>query len=263
MFGVYRYIARYVGRKLGCPTVLRVGSCYTQLAAEVDVGFVCGLPYVEFCRWQPDLSIEPIAAPVLCGERYGGKPVYFTDVIVHRDSSFASFADLRGCSWSYNERQSHSGYGIIAYQLARLGETGGYFGRTVKAGSHQRSIRLVATGKVDASGIDSQVLALVLRDHPELAASLRVLDSLGPSTIQPVVASRRLPAQLRADLQAVLVEMHSDPGARARLAPGFIQRFVSVCDRSYDDIRAMRDASAAVRCLATPALSPKPVLSER
>src|SRR5207245_394255 len=130
-FGVYRFIARYVGRKLGCATELRVGSRYDQLAAEVDVGFVCGLPYVEVSRRQTVLSVEPIAAPVLHGERYGGKPIYFSDVIVHRDSLFSSFADLRGCTWSYNERQSQSGYGIVSYHLACLGETRGYFGRMV------------------------------------------------------------------------------------------------------------------------------------
>lgn len=123
MLSVYRFISRYVARRLGCSTKLNVGSCYDQLTTEVDVGFVCGLPYVECNRWQMPRAVEPIAAPVLCGERYAGKPIYFTDVIVHRDSLFASFAELRGCTWSYNERQSHSGYGVVAYRLACLGET--------------------------------------------------------------------------------------------------------------------------------------------
>ena len=249
MLGVYRFVARYVGRKLGCATELRVGSYYEQLAAEVDVGFVCGLPYVEFTRRQTFLSIEPIAAPVLHGERYGDKPIYFSDVIVHRDSVFSSFADLRGCTWSYNERQSQSGYGIVSYHLACLGETSGYFGRTVKAGFHEHSIRLVAAGEVDASSIDSGVLAIALRDFPELAASVRVIDGLGPSTIQPVIVARRLPAQLRADLQSVFLEMGSDHEARAVLARGFIERFVPVSDGSYDDIRAMRDVAESVQCL--------------
>ena len=250
MFGVYRFIARYAGRKLGCATELRVGSSYEQLETEVDVGFVCGLPYVELTRRQTVVSVEPIAAPVIQGERYSGKPIYFSDIIVHRESRFSSFADLRGCTWSYNERLSQSGYGIISYHLACLGETRGYFGRIVNAGFHQRSLRLVVAGKVDASSIDSHVLAVALRNHPELAAALRVIDTLGPSTIQPIVAARRLPAPLRADLQSVLLEMHSDPEARAVLARGFIDRFVPVSDRSYDDIRAMRAAAQTVQCLA-------------
>jgi len=93
---------------------------------------------------------------VLDGDRYGGRPIYFSDVIVHRDSAFRSFADLRGRSWAYNEPLSHSGYGITRYHLLRMGETGGYFGEVIEAGFHEESIRMVARGEVHASAIDSQ-----------------------------------------------------------------------------------------------------------
>ncbi|MCC6417387.1 MAG: PhnD/SsuA/transferrin family substrate-binding protein, partial [Gemmataceae bacterium] len=187
--------------------------------------------------------IEPLAAPVLQGERYAGRPVYFSDVVVRRDSPFQSFADLRGRSWSYNEPRSHSGYGVTRYWLVRLGETRGFFGRVLEAGWHERSLRLVAAGEVDASAIDSQVLAVALRDHPELAERLRVLATLGPSTIQPVVAARRLPEALKEDLRAVLLELGEDEESRRQLAHGFIDRFAPVDDADYDDIRAMLAAA--------------------
>jgi phosphonate transport system substrate-binding protein len=244
MLPVYRFITCRVARRLGCATELMVGSCYDQLGSEADVGFICGLPYVELAR-RPRPPVEPLAAPVLQGERYGGRPVYFSDVVVRRDSPFRCFADLRGCAWSYNEPSSHSGYGLTRYWLARLGETRGYFGRVVEAGWHERSLRLVASGEVDASAIDSQVLAVALRDHPELAARLRVVAVLGPSTIQPVVAARRLSAALRSELRAVLLELADDAEGRAQLAHGFVERFTAVADEDYDDIRAMRDAAEA------------------
>ena len=71
------------------------------------------------------------------GDRYGGRPIYFSDVIVHRDSPFRSFLDLRGHSWAYNEPLSHSGYGITRYHLLELGETGGFFSEVVEAGFHE------------------------------------------------------------------------------------------------------------------------------
>jgi phosphonate transport system substrate-binding protein len=247
MFPVYEFIARHVQDRLGVPTELCVGTCYDGLAGQAEVSFLCGLAYIELV-WQGE-PIEPIAAPLLCGERYQGRPVYFSDVIVRRDSLFRSFADLRGRSWSYNEPYSHSGHGITCYHLVRLGETGGYFGRVVEAGWHEHSIRLVHSGAVDASAVDSQVLAIALRDHPELAAGLRVIDSLGPSTIQPVVVASWLPEALKADLLAVLLEMGEDPRARRHLARGFVERFVAVRDASYDDLRQMRAACAAASFL--------------
>src|SRR5580765_6548252 len=185
MYPVYDFITRHVGERLGWPTELRVGHSYDELADPPDVSFVCGLAYVELAR-RGTAPVEPIAAPLLQGPRYGGRPVYYSDVIVHRDSPATSFAELRGRSWAYNEPFSHSGYGVTRYHLVRLGETNGYFGSVVEAGWHERSIRLVCSGEVDGSAIDSQVLALTLRDHPELAERLRVIDTLGPSTIQPV-----------------------------------------------------------------------------
>jgi phosphonate transport system substrate-binding protein len=145
MLPVYRFITRRVGERLGFATELTVGSCYDQLGPEADVGFICGLPYVELAR-RPVPPVEPLAAPVLQGERYCGRPVYFSDVVVRRDSPFRCFADLRGCTWSYNEPRSHSGYGLTRYWLVRLGQTRGYFGRLVEAGWHERSLRLVASG---------------------------------------------------------------------------------------------------------------------
>jgi phosphonate transport system substrate-binding protein len=239
MLPVYRFITRFVSDRLRLPAELQVGFSYTQLYDEVDIGFICGLPYIQLAE-RGDPPVEPLAAPVLEGDRYGGQPIYYSDVVVRRDSPFHSFADLRGRSWCYNETQSQSGYGITRYHLAQLGETGGFFGEVVEAGWHERSLRLVYSGDVDASAIDSQVLAIALRDQPELAAELRILESLGPSTIQPIVASRRLCPSLRADLQAVLVEMHRHHLAREPLAHGFVERFVPVSDGDYDDIRAMQ-----------------------
>jgi phosphonate transport system substrate-binding protein len=126
-----------------------------------------------------------------------------------------------------------------------LGEGKGYFGKVVEAGFHQRSIRLVSSGQVDASAVDSHVLSLALRAKPELARRLRVIDTLGPSTIQPVVAARRLPEDLKADLRAGLLEMNDDPKAREHLSRGLVDRFVAVTDSTYDDIREMLAAAEA------------------
>lgn len=234
-----------VGRRLGIDTELVVETSYESCEKdENEVCFVCSLPYVMFERRGLDLAV-PVAAPVLQGERYEGRPIYFSDVIVHRDSPYRSFLDLRGRSWAYNEPLSHSGYGITRYHLVRLGETDGFFGEVVEAGFHQEAIRMVARKEVDGSAIDSQVLEVELRDHPELADQLRVVEALGPSIIQPVAVSRRVPEDLREEIRRVLLTMSDDPDVRARLGAGLVERFVSVDARSYDEIRMMVDACEA------------------
>ncbi len=242
---VYQAVTEEVGRRLGIETELVVETEYESCAQDKnEVCFVCSLPYVEFER-QGIAPAIPIAAPVLDGERYADKPVYYSDVIVHRDSRFRSFLDLRGRSWAYNEPHSHSGYGITRYHLVELGETRGFFGDVIETGFHEASIRMVADREVDASAIDSQVLAVALRDDPSLAGSLRVIDALGPSTIQPVAVSKRVPLEQRGDIQRVLTSLHEDRDMRERLAQGMVKRFVPVGPASYDDIRMMLEACEA------------------
>jgi phosphonate transport system substrate-binding protein len=241
LYPLYAYLACHIGRRLGVPTELFVGTAYRQMLTRADVGFLCGLAYVEL-NAGPARPLEALAAPVLRGERYGGRPVYYSEVIVRRDSPFRTFADLRGRSWSYNEPWSHSGYGITRYHLVRLGETRGFFAAVVDAGFHERSLDLVCSGTVDASAIDSQVFAVALRDRPGLSDRLRVVESLGPSPIQPLAAARRLPQSLKEDIRASLVEVGREPEARDHLDRAFVDRFVAVEDASYDDLRRMAQA---------------------
>jgi phosphonate transport system substrate-binding protein len=240
MLPVYQFLADRIGDRLGRPVELVVGRSFDEFErGEADLGVICGLPYVWLADQYP-APVEPLAAPVLAGERYGGRQVYYSDVIVRRDSPITCLEELEGRSWAYNEPASHSGHTVTLYCLVRMGARPGFFGRVVEAGFHQRAVRLVAAGTVDAAAIDSQVLAIEFRDHPELADGLRVIGAFGPSTIQPVVAARRLPDRLKDQIRELLVGLGDDPTARAALDHGFIERFALVNDAAYDDIRGMQ-----------------------
>jgi phosphonate transport system substrate-binding protein len=241
MLPVYKAIADVVGDRLGLTTELVVETDYENCRNDVnDLCFVCSLPYVMFEREGVSPAV-PIAAPVLQGDRYGGRPIYFSDVIVRADAPFETFQDLRGASWAYNEPLSQSGYGITRYHLLSLGEVNGFFGEVIEAGFHETSIRMVASGQVDASAIDSQVLAVEMRDHPELAASLRVVATLGPSTIQPVGCSKRFDSEFREEVRQILLGLGDEADFREILDHGTVDRFVAVGPGDYDDIRRMVD----------------------
>jgi phosphate/phosphite/phosphonate ABC transporter binding protein len=252
----YRELAAYLTRRAGVPVETVDSIPWSERErmldrGEAQVGFICGLPYVRGVA-RGDSGIELLAAPTMRASRYGGQPVYYSDVIVRHDSPFQSFADLRGASWSYNEPESQSGYWITRYHLAQLGHRAGYFGRVVEAGAHQVSIRMVVEGQVDASAIDSTVLELELRHHPELAPLLRVVGTMGPSPIPPAVVSTRLPIELRSELRQALLDLHKDEAGRRLLERALIARFVQVRDQDYDEIRRMAREAEPVHLGPTP-----------
>jgi phosphonate transport system substrate-binding protein len=243
IYDTYAYIARYVGEKTGQPTTLTVGQSFDQIAdGQVDIAFMCGLPYATQAEF-PTCPFELLAAPVLHGVRYQHRPIYFSDVIVRRESSYTSFDDLRDCAWAYNQKESHSGWNIVYYSLLKRGKTPAFFGQLIETGSHQRSIAHVLNGQADATAIDSQVLDVFLAHNPTEAASLRAIDKLGPSSIPPVIIAKSVDQTLKRTIQEVLLTMHEDPQAANTLRSGAIERFVQVRDEDYQDIREMRDRS--------------------
>jgi phosphonate transport system substrate-binding protein len=182
----------------------------------------------------------------MAGVRYQQRPIYFSDVVVRQTSPYHSFAELRGARWAYNEPGSHSGYNVVRAHLATLAATSGYFGRVVESGAHQQSLQLLLAGRIDATAIDSTVLEAELRARPELAAELRVIATLGPSSIPPWIIQRRLPEPVRMAVGSLFASMHQDAQGHTLLTAHGIARFVPVDDRAYDDIRRMDRLAATV-----------------
>ena len=247
---VCREIAGYVSRRANIE-VSFVGDIpwperERQLnGGNIQIGWICGLPYVRQAD-QIDSTIELLAAPVMLDERYQGRPIYFSDVVVRQDSPVQTFADLQGATWAYNEPGSQSGYNVTRYYLARLGHAAGYFGRVVRAGAHQMALQMVLNGDVNASAIDSTVLEFELQRQPQIARQIRIIDTFGPSPVPPWVIQKSVPEPLKQALRQLLVEMGEDEEGQAILAQWDISRFVAVSDSDYNPIREMAQVAEQV-----------------
>jgi len=184
-----RAVAEILGDAVGMPIEYVTGMPWQERERLFDIGeiqilWLCGLPYVD----KADLvgnGIELLAVPVPVGARYHERPVYFSDLIVRRESEFESFVDLRGASFAYNEPRSHSGFNVVRAYLAELRQSDGFFGSVVESGAHAKSIAMVLSGAIDCAAIDSTVLEWLIAQRAHLADQLRVVESIGPSPIPP------------------------------------------------------------------------------
>lgn len=252
-FEITRRLAEYLADRLNVPISCVEDASWAKRyryidRRKVDIGWICGLPYVKRAdRRNP--HIELLAAPVMKGNRYQAKPIYFSDVVVHADSRFWQFTDLRGTSWAYNDTGSHSGYVVTCYYLAQMGETSRFFGKSIGSGSHIKSLQMVLEKEVDASAIDSTVLAWALRERPFLIPHLRIIDTFGPSPIPPLVIQKNLPSELKQTIRHLLLKMHEEENGRSILNSGQLARFVQVHNQDYDPIREMNQVAVQIRHL--------------
>jgi phosphonate transport system substrate-binding protein len=202
---------------------------------RADLAFVCGPSY--FLLRDAGRPVEVVAAaPVFDDPRNAGRPVYFSDVVVRCDHPARTFPDLRRSVWAYNDRQSLSGWFRMLERLEALGfgrDPHAFFAGVIASGSHVASIDLVARGEADVSAVDSNTLLLARRREPSLDERLRVLDSWGPSPVQPLVARAALPGPLRERIASALLAMADSVETARRLREFGVLRFAPVEESVY------------------------------
>ncbi len=215
-------------------------------SGRADVAFVCGPSYALLRSAGAPVEVVPAAA-VFDDPRNQGHPVYFSDVVVRRDHPARTLADLRGAVWTYNDRQSLSGWHrmLAALEGLGLGAPEQFFSRLLASGAHVRSIELVSCQEADVSAVDSNVLLLERRRDPGLDRRVRVLESWGPSAVQPVLVRSGLDPVLKASIADTLLELHGDEKTASRLAAFGVLRFASVSEATYLRLGTEGNRSAA------------------
>ena len=241
---VYNELSNYLGKKLDYKVSFITGFSYSIInsmlnSGMVDIGFICGLPYI-MNRDEPQSNIDLLLAPVMKNAKYKDKPIYYSYMIVHKDSKLDSFSALKGSSFVFNDEISNSGYNMPRAKLIEMGETSGFFGEVFRSGSHEESIRMVALGEADVSAVDSLVYDYDMARNSQYVQQTKIIEILGPAGIPPVVISTKVPLSLRQKIRDILLGMKNDPVGKKILESALVDRFVVVDDSNYDGIRKMK-----------------------
>jgi ABC-type phosphate/phosphonate transport system substrate-binding protein len=202
---LFRAIVDHVAARTGLPSTLELETATSGPLPggrfTADVAFLCAPAYRQLGSAVALLG----AAPVFASPRAAGRPVLHSEVVVPRASAARGFADLAGGVWAYNDVCSLSGYHSMRRRLAGIGAGPTFFRELRHAGSHLAALAQVGAGVVDVAAVDSNVLALARRRDPGLDDRVRVLETLGPFPVQPVVARASLCARVRARITAALL----------------------------------------------------------
>jgi phosphonate transport system substrate-binding protein len=243
-------VAGHLTSRLGLPVTYDAALSWAERARGIDSGeialsWLCGLLYIRKVE-QMSTPLVPLVAPVMAGEGYSREATYSSKLIVHRDSDYQAFEDLRGTRLAINEPGSFSGSVVVQAHLASLGESGAFFREVVISGGHAQSMRWVAGGQATAAAIDCTVYNYFLPRHPQLARSLRVITVLGPNPAPPWVIAPTIPQTVRRQIKQLLLEMAEEEQGQEMLAAGHVRRFRAVSDQDYDPIRQKARQASSV-----------------
>ena len=235
----YKRLLDYIAKKLDTAVNFVEKNTYAEVNAllqnkAVDVAFVCGGPYVD--------GHDEFGLELLCAPQVDGKAVYYSYIIVSKDSPIEKLEDLKGKRFAFVDPMSNSGKAVPAHILKEeLKETPeGFFKEYVYTYDHDKSIRAVSHGIVDAAAVDSLIWNYMDKKSDKNVRRTRIIKVSNAYGIPPVVVRPSLDLSLKAKLKAILLNMDKEKEGQEILNGMFIDKFVEVDDSNYDSIRQIK-----------------------
>lgn len=234
----YREFLDYIGNELGKPVEYVDIPSYEETNKmlenrDIDAAIVCSGPYVDGHK---KFGLELLAAP-----KAFGAAVYYSYIIVPKESSAKALDDLKGKTFAFTDPLSNSGKLVPEYLLAKKGYSSStFFSKTVYSGSHDKSIQAVAGALVDGAAVDSLIWEYLAKTKPELTTKTRIILKSEPYTTPPFVAHPAMDPLVKEKLRTILLTAHTTPKGREILEKMMTERYVAVEDRDYDSVRDMK-----------------------
>ncbi|MBI5872854.1 MAG: phosphate/phosphite/phosphonate ABC transporter substrate-binding protein [Candidatus Omnitrophica bacterium] len=238
-FHYYVDLTNYIGEKLGMPTRLVQRKTYREMndlieIGKVDVAFVCSGPYVD---GQKKFGLELLVVPQVHGE-----VVYYSYIIVHKDSPMERLEDLEGKAFAFTDPNSNTGRMVPVYMLEKIGKSPEtFFKKSIYTYSHDNSVNAVADKIVDGAAIDSLIYDYMREKHLGGVADTKVIVKSSAYGIPPVAVNPAVSPEFKEKIRAILLHMHEDEKGKEILRGILIERFVAADDANYETVRQMQD----------------------
>jgi len=181
---------------------------------DLGLAMMCGLP---FSQREPRATI--VAAPIPSPQRYGGKAVYMTDIVVRADSTYRTIEDTRGAIVGYTLPDSLSG-GVAPKRFLKDIE---YREEVNGLVTPRGVIDALVSGRIDVGPLDGYWHDLLRESEPQLASQVRTIASTPQLPIPPLVATAQLADGELQRLRSALSHSIEEPSlaiARSKLLLG-------------------------------------------
>ncbi|MEO8675257.1 MAG: PhnD/SsuA/transferrin family substrate-binding protein [Casimicrobiaceae bacterium] len=200
--------------------------------SDLACAFMCGYPFATTMP-RPTLLAAPVPSPA----PYGGRPVYWTDLVVAADAPIADLHEAFGKRIAWTTEDSQSGWQAPRLLLAAYAQRHGapLFAEAVGPLVTPRNVALaVADGRADLGPLDSYAHDLLRLHEPALAARLRAIARTPVTPIAPLVGVSTLDVSVARHLREALFAVGHAPELAAARDTLLLSGFVAVAPDAYD-----------------------------
>ncbi|MDH5749663.1 MAG: phosphate/phosphite/phosphonate ABC transporter substrate-binding protein [Rhodospirillales bacterium] len=228
---------RYLSANLKYPVKFIRRRSYREVmdmlgSGGLDFAWICGYPFVQ--TRDPEY-LKLLAVPV-----YKGAPLYHSYIIVHKDSPYRTFEDLRGKVFAYSDPESNSGFLYPQFLLADKRETSDrFFRQTFFTFNHAETIEAVADRFADGGAVDSYIWDYLSEFQPEIASQTRIIRESPTFGFPPLVVRSDVDPEVTEKMRELLVNMKRDPKGRPFLSGLKLDGFGAFSPTLFDSIRDM------------------------
>jgi len=229
-------LADYLGKEIGRPVSVRVGSDYQEHIAyvgkdEADIAFMGPAPYVT-------MVAKYGKKPMLARLETDGNPLFRGYFVVRQDSPLKTLADLKGKRMAFGDRDSTMSHLVPQYMLEQAGVTLDKLADHKFLGSHNNVVLAVLSGDFDAGAVKDEVFDKYAKQ------GLRALvDTPYYSDHVFVTRSTLAPGMIQA-LRSAMLRLKDTPGGREILEAikPHTTALVPATDTDYDNLRQVLKA---------------------
>ncbi|HEV2251083.1 MAG TPA: phosphate/phosphite/phosphonate ABC transporter substrate-binding protein [Candidatus Limnocylindria bacterium] len=242
----------------------------TSYAAEIE----------SVCSGQTDIAaIAPLQMTLLLDKQCGdpilsalrkddtGKlsTTYQSQIIVKADSGITDINGLKGKKFAFTDPISTSGYlfpTLLVKQKTNQ-DPKTFFGSTIFAGGHDKSVLAVYSGQVD--GAASFIDARTLKGMPDdILTKTKRIETAGPIPNDGIAIRKGFPADVQAQVTKALIDYCASDAGKVQCKNLFSWDGLQQVDKSfYDPVKdaaklAGIDVAAEAAKTPTPPATPKP-----
>lgn len=196
------------------------------------IAWTCSAPFVKALQ---NNSEQLVAVPLLHGQ-----PLYYSLTITRTNRTETHLADFNNAILAYSDSLSNSGFIAPAYALKKQQiDIKTHFRLLMHTGLHQDTIRAVAAGLADVGNVDSYIYEEFIKQHPDIASKLKVIDRLGPYPFTPIVAGKNIAPETLLRIKQALLGMHKDRQGKVILNQLGLDGFVERPESFYEPVAHM------------------------